>query len=331
MYQKAGDIDKALNTCLQLLVNDYNKLFEILCAKDFNENSYELNKIDFETKYNNAVEILEENEKALSEDHNMWFTLLDYIYKFVDAFPQQKPHIPKERTKYGDEIENLISDKLKQLLEKMSSYVGITKILEIVSEKNKKAEFKEFKPLLLKMLASFGNQTHLLHCVREYLIHTCLEDQNYLQKLNIRGKDIDFKDCDVCLRNFNQTLQNREKVVIFECNHIEHEYCSLKGNSNYGAEKVCPICLQKEIDDSITCSPDDPRSSLSFNDFIKNDKSGFVRNNSRAQTNLNLFKYNKGLHKMKGIDNYNIEKRNMFYYDSANSCRNKYRKVVFGD
>ena len=331
LYQKAGDIDKALNTCLQLLVNDYNKLFEILCAKDFNENSYELNKIDFETKYNNAVEILEENEKALSEDHNMWFTLLDYIYKFVDAFPQQKPHIPKERTKYGDEIENLISDKLKQLLEKMSSYVGITKILEIVSEKNKKAEFKEFKPLLLKMLASFGNQTHLLHCVREYLIHTCLEDQNYLQKLNIRGKDIDFKDCDVCLRNFNQTLQNREKVVIFECNHIEHEYCSLKGDSNYGAEKVCPICLQKEIDDSITCSPDDPRSSLSFNDFIKNDKSGFVRSNSRAQTNLNLFKYNKGLHKMKSIDNYNIEKRNMFYYDSANSCRNKYRKVVFGD
>jgi hypothetical protein len=35
--------------------------------------------------------------------------------------------------------------------------------------------------------------------------------------------------------------------------------------------------------------------------------------------------------KMRAIDNYNIEKKNMFYYDSANSCRYKYRKKVFDD
>ena len=86
-----------------------------------------------------------------------------------------------------------------------------------------------------------------------------------------------------------------------------------------------------KIDDSITCSPDDPRSSLSFDDFVKNNSNAFTRNNSRAKTNLNLFKYNKGMFKMRAIDNYNIEKKNMFYYDSANSCRDKYRKKVFDD
>ena len=34
---------------------------------------------------------------------------------------------------------------------------------------------------------------------------------------------------------------------------------------------------------------------------------------------------------MRGIDNYNIDKRNMFYYDSAYTCRDKYRKRVFDD
>jgi len=34
---------------------------------------------------------------------------------------------------------------------------------------------------------------------------------------------------------------------------------------------------------------------------------------------------------MRAIDNYNEEKRNLFYYDSATSCRDKYRKKVFDD
>ena len=53
--------------------------------------------------------------------------------------------------------------------------------------------------------------------------------------------------------------------------------------------------------------------------------------NSRAKTKINIFNYTKGFAKMKGIGNYNKEKKNMFYYDSAHSCRDKYRKVVFDD
>ena len=331
LYRKAGNIDKALDVCLQLLQNDYEKILENLKAKEFSENLHEMKKGDFNTIYNNAVEILEENEKALSEDHNMWFVLLDKIYQFVESFPSQKQGVPNSRKKFSEEIETLYSDKIKHLLEKMSTYVGINKILDIVCAKNKKAEFREFKPLLLKMLASFGGQTYLLNCVREYLIHTCLEDQRYLTQLNTKGKDLDFKDCDACGKNFNQTLKEKEKIIIFKCNHIEHEDCSLRGGASYGADKVCPICLNKEIEDSITCSPDDPRSKLSLDDFMKNKRGSLHRNNSRAQTNINIFNYSKGFAKMRGIDNYNKEKKNMFYYDSANSCRDKYRKVVFDD
>ena len=330
LYKKAGYIDQALNVCLYLIENSYKKIFENLRASEFNQNLHDLNIMDFNTYYNDAVEILEENEKALSEDHNMWFSLLDNIYRYVDTFPNQKKLIPQDRDKFTEEVGKLFSDKLKQLLEKMSTYVGVNKILDIVCEKNKKAEFREFKPLLLKMLESFGSQTHLLNSIRTYLRHSCLDDQNLLQNINIRGKDLDLNDdCEVCQKNFNQTLKDKEKVLVFKCDHIEHEDCSFKGDAKYGSDRICPICLKNEIEDSVTCSPDDPRSKLSLKDFMKKNSNNYLPNSKK--TNLNLSTYGKGFIKMRAIDNYNKEKRNMFYYDSANSCRDKYRKKVFDD
>ena len=331
LYQKSGYIDKALDVCLDIIQKDYDKIFENLTANEFNENLHDLKIIDFSTMYNEAVNVLEENQKALSEEDNMWFTLLDQIYKLVEAFPNQKLLVPDNREKFGEELGKLISDKLKHLLEKMSTYVGVNKILDKICEKNKKAEFKEFKPLILKMLQSFGSQTHLLHCVRDYLIHTCLEDQNTLQQLNTKGKDLDINNCDVCEKNFNKTLKDKEKIILFKCEHLEHEYCAFNGGEKLGPQKVCPICLRNEIDDAITCSPDNPTHNLSYEEFQKQNSKIFNMMNNREENKLNIFNYNRGFSKMRGIDNYNRDKRNMFYYDSANSCRDKYRKVVFDD
>ena len=331
LYKKVGYIDKALEVCLQLLIYDYEAMFENLKADEFKENLQDLKIMDFTNIYNEAINILEENEKALSDDHQVWFTFLDYIYKLVENYPNQKLLIPEGREKFGEELEKLLSDKLKHLLETMSTYVGVIKILDIMCEKNKNASFKELKPFFIKMLQSFGNQTHLLNCVKKYLIHTCLQDQSSLQELNIKGKDIDFNNCDVCLKNFSKTIKEKEKISVFTCNHIEHEYCAFNGGEKFEARKICPICLKEEIDDAITCSREDPRSSLSYEEFQRNNSKNINIMNKRVENKVVIFKYNKGFAKMRGIDNYNIIKRNMFYYDSANSCRDFYRRKVFDD
>jgi hypothetical protein len=237
--------------------------------------------------------------------------------------------------KFGEEMEKTISEKLSQLLEKMSIYVGVNKILDIVSKKNKKAEFREFKPLLLKMLESFGSQTHLLRSIRTYLIHICQDDQDVYLQINNQGKDVDFGDkCEYCQNYFNRTLKDREKVLAFKCDHIEHEDCTFKSRESYGNDRVCPICLKNEIEEAVTCGPDDPRSKLSFEKFIQNNNNNNQSNKNylnKKRTDLNLFSYSRGFNKMRAIDNYNEEKRNLFYYDSATSCRDKYRKKVFDD
>ena len=331
LYRKVGYIDKAIEVCLKLIRDDYEKIFENLTANEFSENLQELKLMDFTNIFNEAINILENNEKALSDDHNIWFVLLDYIYKLVESFPTHKKVIPPNRENYGEELGKLLSDKLKQLLETMSTYVGVNKILDIICQKNKNASFKEFKPFFIKMLQSFGNQTHLLYCIKEYLIHTCLEDQSDLQQLNIKGRDIDFIDCDVCLKNFSKTMKEKEKIFVFQCNHIEHDYCSFNGGDKFEAKKICPICLKKEIDDAVTCCKEDPRSSLSYEEFQRNNTQNYKIMNNRVENKVNIFNYKRGFAKMRGIDNYNIDKRNMFYYDSAYTCRDKYRKKVFDD
>ena len=45
---------------------------------------------------------------------------------------------------------------------------------------------------------------------------------------------------------------------------MEHEFCTLKEPKAVG-DKVCTICLKKEIEDSITCSKGDPKSNKNLN------------------------------------------------------------------
>ena len=329
LYKKLGYIDKALEVCIKLLIDDYDKIIENLKADEFSENIQDLNIMEFNNIFNEAINILEENEKALSDDHKTWFFLLDYIYKLIENYPKQKMFFLENREKFEEEVGNLLSDKLKYLLETMSTYVGVNKILDIVCEKNKNASFKEFKPFFIKILQSFGSQTHLLNCVREYLIHICFEDLISLQQMNTKGKDYDFIDCDVCHKNFGKTIKDREKICVFKCNHIEHEYCSFNGGEKLEARKVCPICLKKEINDAETCGQDDPRFNLSYEEFKEENRQKFDLMNKRTENRVIITNYNKGFAKMKGIDNYNKKNSKKFFYDVAETCRKDYRKKAF--
>ena len=323
-FKRAGNIEKALCLSLTFITYKYNQILENLYQK-FNENLYDIRVIEFNKAYNDTVNLIEENEQVLSKDHEMWFSLLNMFYLLDDTFPTQRQFIPKENEKHTEEVSKLIKDKLLHLLEKMSLYVGVKTILDIVCEKNQNSEFREFKPLFLKMLASFGSQTHILHCVTDFLTHTCLQKQNILQQFYIKGKELDLDDCDVCRKKFSDTMKEREELVIFKCNHQEHQYCSYKGEENKEEVKICPICLREEMENSIVLFNED---TSYYKEIIKNNSINNVSNNVKIN-DINIFSYKKGFNRMRKYDRYAIDKKNVFYYDSAKTCRDQYRKKYF--
>ena len=327
-FKRAGNIEKALCLSLTFITFKYNQILENLYQK-FNENLYDIRVIEFNKAYNDTVNLIEENEQALSKDHEMWFSLLNMFYLLDDTFPTQRQFIPKENEKHTEEVSKLIKDKLIHLLEKMSTYVGVKTILDIVCEKNQNSEFREFKPLFLKMLASFGSQTHILHSVTDFITHTCLQKQYVLQQFYTKGKELDLDYCDVCLKKFSQTMKDREELLIFKCNHQEHQYCSFKGEENKEEIKICPICLRQEMEHSIVLF-NQAKDPSYYKELIKNNSNINASNNVQIN-DINIFSYKKGFNRMKKFDKYAIDKKNVFYYDSAKTCRDKYRKKYFGD
>ena len=66
-----------------------------------------------------------------------------------------------EASQEGEYFHEQIMQDIKDTMEKICSYVGIARILNIVSERNKNAGFKEFKDLIMKILFNYGRQTKI--------------------------------------------------------------------------------------------------------------------------------------------------------------------------
>ena len=58
LYRKVGYIDKAIEVCLKLIRDDYEKIFENLTANEFSENLQELKLMDFTNIFNEAINYL---------------------------------------------------------------------------------------------------------------------------------------------------------------------------------------------------------------------------------------------------------------------------------
>ena len=124
-------------------------------------------------------------------------------------------------------------------------------------------------------------------------------------------------------------MKDREELLIFKCNHQEHQYCSFKGEENKEEIKICPICLRQEMEHSIVLF-NQAKDPSYYKELIKNNSNINASNNVQIN-DINIFSYKKGFNRMKKFDKYAIDKKNVFYYDSAKTCRDKYRKKYFGD
>ena len=135
-------------------------------------------------------------------------------------------------------------------MEKMCTYVSINRILEVVSDKNKNAGFKEFKDLLIKLLSNYDNLSSILVSARNLLTNLILENENSFQVLNSKGELLNIEKCDKCQQKFIKNLNIKENVLVFLCNHTFHRNCVKDIFTEFGKEPVCPICSSEEISEN---------------------------------------------------------------------------------
>ena len=303
LYLKQFEIDKAFNLSYNIKLNE---IFNQLIKNINNENNVEEQNnliIEFE-KYLNDSKYICECEKNVELAEDLWFQLLDELYRFeVDTSNLIKKYeLDKDKKYTSIQLNENIIKNIKELMEKMCTYVSINRILEVVTEKNKNAGFKEFKDLLIKLLSNYDNLSNIFHSARNLLTNLVLENENSFQILNSKGELLNIEKCQKCQKKFNKNLNNKEEILLFLCNHTFHRDCVVDKRFQFSKEPICPICSILEISEN-----ENKGKSLIRNSTIKLDG-----NNEKNQMQVNVtFSSRKMIQKLQKFDGRYFEKRKM--------------------
>ena len=314
LYLKEGAFDKAFKLATSKMDSIFNEIINSIDEeKDFE------NLLEEFYKYLNDVKNICENNNLQLED--LWFKILNIFYQYEGKVGELlKIHIFNEKKKSDSErLSTIISKEIKELMEKMCSFVSVTQILNFVSEHNKNAGFKEFRELITKILSSYSNFTNILYSTRYLLTNAILEDEHYFQNLNLKGELLNSNKCDLCKKEFKEELGKKELLMVFNCNHIFHKECIIKKKSRYEKNPVCPLCSEIEFDSG----NDKGKSLINKNNFIINEEDEKTDNKFLVKVGANA---RKTLQKLERYDERSLEKHVLMINNSITVLTDKYRK-----
>jgi len=204
----------------------------------------------------------------------------------------------KEKENSFKTLYQKILQEIKDLMEKMSTYVSINRIIEVVSEKNKNAGFKEFRELLIKILNNYDNLSNILLSARRLLTNLVLENENSFQVLNLKGEPLKIDRCDKCHKKIEINAKNKGEILAFLCNHCFHKTC-------VPFKKVyeCPLCRDLELGEMENKGRSLVRRDTAVIEDNDND-------NSQVQVNVNVLE-RKMILKLNKFDKKFYSKRKM--------------------
>ena len=255
LYQSMGNDQAALNLAVDELKEIFDKIIESLKANNMTE--YESliqkhNKIILEciNICENTNESVEEKE---NENEKMWFDVLQIFYDYSNKIKslinsEEINNLSLNNTNiklYFGKLGQLISKDIEDLFEKMYAYTGIKKIIARVSEVNKQAASKEFKPVLTKLLKGYGYLNTILRISRKLLSANTIS--NLDEERTLIKKGICYKKliCDQCHRG---ATEKENRIFLFRCGHKIHKNCCLFKNNIF----FCNICYNKELNESLS-------------------------------------------------------------------------------
>ena len=330
LYKKTGGFQNAIKVTLRIIDECYAAILKIITADIFIKKDFEEQISNFNNSINQSIEILENNHSQKisdiikeSDDVDLWFQILNKLYYISIKYDSHLKTMSEKRKEIGIFFEEAIFDNIKDVLEKMSSYIGVRRILEEVSKNNKEAGYKEFKPILLKIFETYDNQSFILNSVGRLLINLCFENLESFKEENFEGRILELNKCDICNENFHRNSDNEaRKILVFKCTHIMHRYCAYSEIFKNITKYICPICRKDEVDNAVSSFS---LSLLGNKILIPNKRIEIETKVKLNKDGIDVERYKRGFNRMKNFDiNFNI-KNVSFIDESVKSCRGKYK------
>jgi hypothetical protein len=184
-------------------------------------------------------------ENKIDNNEDIWFKLLEQLYKF-ELQSEEIINLYKddeERKKTAEDLHESIIKEIKELLEKMSTFVKFRKLIDEVARQNKNAGYQEFRDITIDILRSYTHFTRIVNSAKDLVNNLIYDKEQECRLLNSKGEILG-KFCDICKKQFKKE-KSAENIYFFMCGHTFHENCLEEENKN---RKVMLCCICNDLD-----------------------------------------------------------------------------------
>ena len=160
--------------------------------------------------------------------------------KFLPIFEENQNNY---KTKDYIKINNTLDETFELILTKMTDYIQLKVIVDVISEKCGSAGFKKIKNLNSLLFVGYRLSENMM-IITKGLLEEEIEKtmNNFIYQYN-KGYETILDKCDFC----GETLEDLsfDKIIFFKCNHIFHRFCFKKEKYD---KNICPICDKNDFD-----------------------------------------------------------------------------------
>ena len=319
LYQKFEDLENCIKSAHQQieLIFDSIKSSLLNYGENFNEDKvliklHEIKKY-LDLELTSCSLWTEKNINLIKKEEikNSWTKPLDQFYEFKNSLElinsNNRLGIKYKSNNFIEvfnKIEQKLLENIEYILNKMSDYIPLSIIVEILSEKFKNSKFIEYSKIFQAMFFNTRRTEEIFKSIVNLTSNIIKSEyKDYLTEIK-KGISSDFKICEFCKEKVEDSNENNI-MLYFKCGHVYHKGCCSLEAGKY----TCYICRVEEMDNS--AFTDIPKFFQKKNEN-ENKKGKLYEINKKREEKKKDEKKNKLLIKLKKIKNKRMEKLESF-------------------
>ena len=319
LYQKFEDLEN----CIKFSYNQIQVIFDSIktsllnYGENFNEDKvliklreikkyldYELTSCSLWTEKN--IGLIQKDEIK-----NSWTKPLDQFYAFKNDLDKinlnNRLGIKYKSNNFFEfftKIDQILLENIEYILNKMSDYIPLSIIVEILSEKFQNSKFIEYSKIFQSMFFSTRRTEEIFKSIINLTSNEIKSEFSDFMDETRKGICSNSKICEICKEKADDSNESNN-MLYFKCGHIYHKGCCAIELGKY----VCYICRIEEMDNSVYT--DIPKFMQRKNEnVIKNDNINELKKKREARKKEE--KRSKLINKLQKIKNKRKEKLESF-------------------
>ena len=261
LYQKFEDLENCIKFSYSQIqaIFDWIKSSLLNYGENFNKDKvliklHEIKKyLDFELS---SCSLWTEKNIGLiqkEEIKNSWTKPLDQFYEFKNDLDKINSNNrlgikfkSNDFITFFSKIDKILLENIEYILNKMSDYIPLSIIVEILSEKFQNSKFIEYSKIFQSMFFSTRRTEEIFKSVINLTSNIIKNEFSDFMGETRKGICSDNKTCENCKEKFDETI-DINNILYFKCGHVYHKGCCAIEEGKY----TCLICRIEEMDNSV--------------------------------------------------------------------------------